>query len=116
MVDADFAPRDRQDDLVARRTLLAIAPQLEAGVRDWLAADPYGNISHLRTQVDRARAQEVMVILRSSQSSHICNDIVTLGTVVAPGIRASAHQARFIVHDAWKWFTELTHLHSAPTA
>jgi hypothetical protein len=101
---------------IPRRTVLAVAPELGAeGINGWLRDDPLRCIRELRAQVDALGAHEVMIVLRDADPDRLPFDLQSLGTLFGPGLRCSAHQADFFVHDAWEWLTTLKHLHEPPT-
>lgn len=99
-----------------RRTVVTMSlPAGFDGVRDWLAADPVRRVLDIRAEANDQRAHEVLVLLDGPTTRRPDLDLQALGTVVAPAIRCSAHQAALLAYDAWNWLTELSDLHDGPT-
>jgi hypothetical protein len=114
VVMGDAGPLADPPDVADRRTVLVVEPELgDGGVRGWLAPDPYGVVAGLRAKVDGVGAHEVLVVL-GWPTPTLVDDIEALGVVVGTGLRCSAHQAPLLTPDAWRWLTELRHLHHAP--
>jgi hypothetical protein len=68
----------------------------------------------LRGRADRAGAHEVMFLLADAGATRLGSDLEALGIVVGASLRCARHKLEFLAPDAWKWLTELRHLHHAP--
>ncbi len=94
--------------------MLAISPRLGPdGVEGWLAEDVIGAVQSLRDAVERADADELLVIL-APEPDRLARDIRALGVVVGPSLRCSAHHVELLAPDSWQWLTRLGHLHHPP--
>jgi len=97
--------------LVPVRTIVAIEPDIAAGVRSWLSSGALERVSELRAAARDAGAQEIMLVVPATLDE---GDIRALGTVVVPALRAADRDLRAIATDAWVWLTDKEHLHAPP--
>jgi hypothetical protein len=103
-------------DTAARRIVLPVTPSMgQGGVMDWLANGVLHRMIELRDRADRVAAHEILFLLPGAGRSRLVADLEVLGIVVGTSLRCARHKLEFLAPDAWKWLTELRHLHHPPS-
>lgn len=108
-----MAVLDRAGDGTARPLTTAWSPVLLTV--DWPDATtppPPGDLLHLKTRADDARAAEV--ILLADAAADLDAVFTVVGTVVAPCLRAADHEVGILALDATRWLHERAALHHPP--